>query len=49
MFGNDHQQKTNAKAQLDDVLLYSLKMANGGLQKGHHFLELFRESSLIAE
>lgn len=33
MFGNDHQQKTNAKAQLDDVLLYILKVANGGLQK----------------
>lgn len=33
MFGNDHQQKTNAKTQLEDVLLYSLKMANGDLQK----------------
>lgn len=33
MFGNDHQQKTNAKAQLDDVHPYSLKMANGPSKK----------------
>lgn len=46
MFGNEHQQKTNAEAQLDDVLLYSLKTANGGLQK--RFPRAI-QGSLIAE